>query len=130
MLNTFYDKGVDIRDAISYATKYHARNGSLAALQRIIKNSKDFMPQPETLVLAAKQGHTDIVTYLLEIGLDPHFNDNHALRWSAQNGETSTVTILLDHGADLRAITKYPELLATVKGNTRTFEVLQPHLAN
>lgn len=53
--------------------------------------------------IAARNGHTDILAFLLELGGDPNrrgFFGGTGLHWAALNGHRETVVFLLAHGAD------------------------------
>ena len=52
----------------------------------------------ETLVVAAREGHTAIVEMLLARGADP--NQERALFWASREGHTEIVEMLLTRGAD------------------------------
>jgi uncharacterized protein len=76
------EKGADIHAAASNGTGYNALTASVTA------------------------GHTEIVKWLLDRGLDPNYRYGPGftpLLSAAANGHLEIVTLLLSHGADLHA---------------------------
>jgi uncharacterized protein len=69
------------------------------------------------LMVAAREGHTDIVRLLLKAGADAnaaHPNGRTALHFAAGNGHLDLVTALVSHGANVEAASK--------AGNTAVLE--------
>lgn len=60
------------------------------------------------LVHAAKNGHLEVVKYLIGSGADIQTNHNGALRSAARNGHLKIVKYLIDKGADVHAMDDYP----------------------
>jgi ankyrin repeat protein len=62
-------------------------------------------PYPDVCALdrAANKGYLSIVTYLLDHGADPNFDNEVGtlLQDAAYTGDVALVTVLLDHGADI-----------------------------
>jgi ankyrin repeat protein len=62
-------------------------------------------PYPKVCALdrAANKGHLSIVTYLLDHGADPNFDNEFGtlLQDAAYTSDVAMVTVLLDHGADI-----------------------------
>lgn len=50
--------------------------------------------------ISSEKGHDNIVKLLLDYGIDPRTNNNHAIRWASRNGYPKVVALLL---ADSRA---------------------------
>jgi hypothetical protein len=76
----------------------HAAHGRLADVQRMLESCE--LPVNENvdraLVLAAENGHVDVVDYLLPHAMfDPSAEDNFAIRLAAANGHLAVVERLL-----------------------------------
>ena len=55
------------------------------------------------LVIAASNGHGDVVRLLLNMGADPNMGDRHSgtpLYYAARNGQEDVTKLLIDEGAD------------------------------
>jgi len=84
------------------------------------------------LIAAAKKGHQEIVTILLEKGADIESRDSKfgatPLIWAAIRGQTDTVKLLLQKGAAISAVEEKNGMnaiiLAAIKGNNEIIEVL------
>ena len=48
----------------------------------------------KVLIDAAKNGHLDVVRYLVERGADVHADDDEAMRWASRNGHLEVVKYL------------------------------------
>lgn len=78
--------------------------------QQTVEEATDSLlvdPSPERLVLGARYGQTDAVTYLLDGGMDVDAKDaygNTALIAAASNGRKQMVLLLLSRGADVNEV--------------------------
>lgn len=105
------DKGADIHAAATNGTGYNA------------------------LTAAVTAGHTEIVKWLLERGLDPNYRYGPGyspLLTAAANGRLEIVKLLLAHGADLRATAndgKSAVTLATERNHADVAEFLRARSA-
>jgi hypothetical protein len=110
----------------------HAAHGRLADVQRMLECGE--LPvngnQNEALVRAAKNGHVDVVDYLLRYAMfDPSANDNNpiatAIAMAAWNGHLDVVERLLqDERFDPSADNNYAVRLAALKGHLAVVERL------
>ena len=84
--------------------------------------------------LAAKHGHADIVTALLENGADvnaTNFNGRTALHYFAEQGHADIVTALLENGADVNVTDDFGQTalhLAAKEGHVVTVQAVVEHL--
>jgi surface antigen len=91
----------------------HAAHGRLADVQRMLESDELQLPVNgklnDALALAAKNGHIDVVDYLLRHAMfDPSADFNHAIRMAAQNGHLAVVERLLhDERVDPSANNNY-----------------------
>src|SRR6266545_2137827 len=77
----------------------------LGLLAAVSAGAQDLSPNAQLLV-AARQGHTEVVELLLAAGESPraaYRNDLTALMWAAAYGHAGTVKLLLGRGADANA---------------------------
>ena len=91
----------------------------------------------ENLHWAAKNGHEQVVLFLLESGVDIEIKDNKkgltALHKAAASGHTNVVQLLLQRGANIEARDgdgNTPLLRATTKRNPKTVQLLLQAGAN
>ncbi len=82
-------------DALDIAVKY----GNLLVIKDLITNTVD----PKYVQCASKNGHTEIVKYLVSLGADYTANNNNAVQWASGNGHLDTVKYLVSLGADYTA---------------------------
>lgn len=90
-----------------------AKYGDNKALQFLIANGasiekKAFGCTPS--LLAASEGHLDILQYLIDRGVDPRQRDYHGrtvLHWAAKHGNQVIVQALIDKGANINAVDRW-----------------------
>jgi len=51
----------------------------------------------------AKNGHLEVVQFLIKSRADIHTDNDYALRWAAQNGHLEVVQFLIKSGANVHA---------------------------
>ena len=92
------NKTMDFRDYKSFFT--HCKTGNLEAVKDCIENGANInLNYDQAIKLAAKNGHVDVVTYLVKMGADP----NEALVDAAFNGHIIVVQYLVLNGANVSA---------------------------
>ncbi|CAF2885944.1 unnamed protein product [Rotaria sp. Silwood2] len=83
---------------------YACRKGDLNVVQQLIEHGHAHIAKCGVLIVAAQNGHTNIVEYLLNIGCDPNrsvknYNET-ALHAASRRNHLAIVNLLLKHGAD------------------------------
>lgn len=92
-------KGPSLHD-LARAGELEAFNGLLTAQNINEKDAKGYSP----LMLAAYNGHLELVRYLLENGADPNsvdYGESSILMGVAFKGYTEIIKLLIDYGANL-----------------------------
>lgn len=83
-----------------------ARKGRLNAVMYLENLLERINPRDKhdyALVLAAENGHVDVVKYLMGKGLNIHTRNDEALIFAVRNGHLEVVKYLLGQGADIHA---------------------------
>jgi ankyrin repeat protein len=80
--------------------------------------------------IAADKGHTDIVRYFIEQGVNIHKDDENALLSASANGHLDIVELLFAHGADIHISNDYCLKAAAEKGHTEIAEFFLKHNAD
>lgn len=71
---------------------------------KILMNHFRVIPNPNRLLLVYSfEGNFSAVRYLVEKGADIHYDNEHALRYSATKGHFALVQYLVENGADINA---------------------------
>ena len=95
-----------------------ARDGDTETIKDLLEAGLESNPVNDhgltPLAIAAAMNHTDIVTALLESGVDPNWTSKNEhypcmttpLHWAAYLGHTDVVTVLLAGGANKNAAAK------------------------
>jgi ankyrin repeat protein len=95
-----------------------AREDVLWLVEYAINNGANVLKwKNDALVIAADNGHTDIIKFLLDNGADIHHNEDWALRSASRAGYSETVKFLLDNGADVHAYVDQALSWACALGN-------------
>ncbi|KAM5172712.1 ankyrin repeat, SAM and basic leucine zipper domain-containing protein 1 isoform 2-T2 [Mantella aurantiaca] len=79
-----------------------------------------------SLMLASREGHTQVVTLLVGHGADINAQDSNgftALTWAAHDGRKNTVLKLLELGADVKITTKFGNTPADVARKNNNLEI-------
>ena len=80
------------------------KNGHLDVVKYLVERGADIHQYEYALVLTAEKGHLDIVKYLIAQGANIHQYE-YALVLAAEKGHLDIVKYLVDHGAnDVEAI--------------------------
>lgn len=119
---------VDGLQAIHYA----AKNGNIEMLESLIQYGAKADSIAEgsltPLVLAAGEGHTDMVKKLLSLGVSPNqgknFIGNSALAAACLSGNLSVVKALLEAGADINSSNKQGENAYDIAHNHEKEDIL------
>jgi ankyrin repeat protein len=104
-------KGLEEKDRALFKA---AENGRTAAVRLLLENRADpnalasepCCPQWTPLMIAAAQGHRDVVSLLLDGGADVKARNNYgrtALMYPSVYGYTEIIRLLLDKGAEVNA---------------------------
>ena len=100
---------VNAKDKYGYtALMLAAENGHIEIVNTLIKAGTDIKNDGRrALRLAASKGHTEIVNALINAGADVKNDGASALIGATENGHTEIVNALIEAGADLNAKDKY-----------------------
>ena len=77
-----------------------SRNGHLEMVKYLVENGADFRADDDYVVRwASRFGHLKVVKYLVEKGANFRADDNYAIRWASRNGHLEVVKYLVEMGA-------------------------------
>ena len=71
-----------------------------------------------------KDGHLEVVVYLVEHGANIHADNDYAIRLASENGHLEVVRYLVEHGADIHANNDYAIRLASENGHLEVVRYL------
>ena len=115
----------DLRAKEDKALRMAARNGHRELVKYLLEQGADLHAEnDEALQLAAVNGHLEVVKYLLEQGADLHTENDRVLRWAAEYGHLQVVKHLVEQGADLHAYDNLVLRLAAEKGHLEVVKYL------
>ncbi|RKX25339.1 MAG: hypothetical protein DRP47_09960, partial [Candidatus Zixiibacteriota bacterium] len=107
-ITSHIDRGVDIAADDNYATKSASKNGHLDVVKYLVEHGADVTVDDDYAVRwASKNGHLDVVKYLVEQGVDVTTNGNCAIRCASDNGRLGMIKYLVEHGADVTTDDNY-----------------------
>lgn len=79
IIKELVEEGANIHVCDDYTLRWAAKNGHLEVVKYLIEKGADI---DDAFQLAAKSGYLEVVKYLAEKGADIHAGNNYALRWS------------------------------------------------
>lgn len=100
IVNMLLERGIRITSNNSSALNCSAKNNHLEIVLALLKIDTERYCLGYALMLAAKEGHVDIVTTLLEHGANVRAGDNESLYVSIRGNHLAVVTVLLEWGAE------------------------------
>jgi hypothetical protein len=106
------------------AFRQASKNGHLTIVKSLISNSNIHAEEDYALCWASRNGHYEMVTYLLENGADLQARDGTPLHWAAEMGHLNIVNLLLDQGADIHSQEDHALRWASVHGHENIVETL------
>lgn len=120
------------RGARGFTLNVAAALGKLADVKAMIGSATDPAEVSHAMYSAARNGHTEVVRYLLDQGADVDakgFFGGTGLHWAAINGHRETVELLIARGASLEIrderFASTPEGWALEGGHTEIGELLR-----
>lgn len=112
-------------DICRYGDGDVAKLKKLIILRKCLFQKTDLHAHVELpLRLAAENGHTEVIKFLMDNGADIYANDNAALRWAARNGHMAAVRLLYDYDADIHAHHDFALRYAAHNGHTEIVQYL------
>lgn len=113
-------------DIIGNALCFHAGQGNLGAVKRLVKhkNADVNVHNGFPLRMSAMFGKTDVVIFLLRHGADSNALDNAAIRYSAFNGHDDIVRILIKCKANIHVNEDEPLRKSSENGHFNTVKIL------
>jgi hypothetical protein len=119
-------KNVNITVGYDYALRWAARNGHFEIVKFLLENGANVNAMEDyALCSAAENGHFEIVKFLLENGANVNVLDDYSLRWAARNGHFEIVKFLLENGANVHACKDYALRHAAANGHLEIVEYLE-----
>ncbi len=106
------------------------KSGDLLLVKSFFLKKIDFKIQNDLLVIAAENGHLEIVKYLVDNQVNIDEKGNLALNFSSANGHLEVVKYLVLKGADIHADNAFSLRLASEKGHLEIVKYLVKQGAN
>ena len=86
------------RDDNDDALRQASRNGHLEIVKYLIENGANIHAENDyALRWASNEGHLEVVKYLIKKGTDVHAENDHALRWASGKGHLEIVKFLIEN---------------------------------
>ena len=109
------------------AIKRACKLGYLPAVKRAFIEDKyrgdiTLMVKNDAVIEVSKNGHLEVVKYLVSQGADIKTRDNYAVRWASRNGHLEVVKYLVSQGADIKTRDNYAVIWAS---RNRHLEVIK-----
>lgn len=93
-----HKQGVNIRSYGSSLLLLAAKNGHINVVEYLVQHG--IRPDKYALYAAIQNGYIDMVEYLIQLGLDPNLDDGEPYRLAMQSGYPDIAQMLIDYGAD------------------------------
>ena len=82
-----------------------SKDGHLEVVKYLIKNGANVHAMNDkALICASNNGHLEIVKYLIKNGANVHADNDYALRYASNNGHLEIVKYLIKNGANVHAM--------------------------
>ena len=122
-------KNKHLKELINLGINYFAIvNNNIELLIFLLENNS--ITNNQALIYASKNGHLDVVEYLVDHGANLNVEDDNSLQWASSKGHLKVVEYLVDHGANVNAQDDYALILASKNGHLDVVEYLVDHGAN
>ncbi len=112
------------------ALKLASRNGHLEVVKYIIEQGADIHIDDDEALKLASRGHLDVVKYLLEQGADIHIDDDFPLIEASAYGYLEVVKYLVSQGANIHAQDDDAMIIAIIRGHLEIVKYLVSQGAN
>ncbi len=107
-INKRYSCGANIAFSYDYPTKYASKNGHLEIVKYLVSLGADIRSDDDYAIrYASCNCHFEVVKYLISIGANFRSNDDYAVRHASKNGQLETVKYLVSVGANIRSNDDY-----------------------
>ena len=122
------EKGADIHVNNNEPLKVAGKNGHFNIIKFLVENGANV--QDDVLGSAIWRGNLDIVKYLVNHGADVHERNDLTLAWASSSGNLNIVKYLLDHGVDIHANDDMAISWASSQGHLNVVKYLVSRGAN
>ena len=122
------EKGADIHVNNNEPLKVAVKNGHFNIIKFLVENGANV--QDDVLGSAIWGGNLDIVKYLVNHGADVHERNDLTLAWASSSGNLNIVKYLLDHGVDIHANDDMAISWASSQGHLNVVKYLVSRGAN
>lgn len=123
LVNMAFSMGINDMIRIDRAIMLAATNGHLEVVKFLIAAGAD-PKNHQSLINASQNGHLDVVKFLVEQGANVTARDDAAVRYAAFDGHLEIIKFLIANGADFQAADNYAIDHALASGHMETVHYL------
>ena len=98
---------------LDFALRMASKNGHLEVVMYLVENGADIHAQGDyALIIASENGNLEVVKFLAKVGANIHAGKDAALLYASHYGHLETVKYLVENGANIHANNDYALRLA------------------
>jgi Ankyrin repeats (3 copies) len=118
--------------AVNEAVRIASENGELDVAKALVEEQQADIHTGDDWAIrrASRNGHLELVQYLVGIGANVCAMDNWAVKWASYNGHLNVVQYLVSQGADIHAENDWAMRFASYKGHLDVVKYLTELGAN
>lgn len=131
MIELFLNNGAIVDFSSNYnCLVYLAKKNNIEGVKKIINGIDLYTYGDNALIIAAREGHVDMVRFLLENNANVHAKNDSAIKYAAENNHVEVLNVLIHFNADIDANKGRALILASLKGRYEAVACLLENGAN